>query len=145
MSNFKKEQTGYNGVSQANIEKMTKYTENGIVKSHVKRNFTMVSNLISQSIELTAIEKALWIVLEGLPDNFNVSLERISGLYMRESSKTLKRAARNLEKYGFLYRERKSTGHVIYHLFDDIEECKQLITRIGKPTGKFVHEAIYPL
>lgn len=77
--------------------------------------FTQVSNEVMYDRNLSAKAKGLYSYLYAKPDNWDFAIDRIA-LEMTDGRKSINNGLHELEKEGYLFREKQPTGRVIYIL-----------------------------
>lgn len=77
--------------------------------------FTQVSNEVLYDSNLSAKAKGLYAYLYAKPEKWDFAIDRIAN-EMADGRKSVNNGLQELEQQGYLYRERKSTGRVIYVL-----------------------------
>jgi len=78
-------------------------------------DFTQVKNAILENKELSLKAKGLFAYLYSKPDGWDFSHKRIA-LEMKESSNTIAKILKELEKNGYLKRKRLHTGRMNYFI-----------------------------
>jgi hypothetical protein len=85
--------------------------------------FGMVPNELLNNSEISFKAKGLFCFIQSKPDGWKFSVEKIA-LQSKEAKTSIAEGLKELEKYGFLVREKKQNGNgftVDYHLFFEPE------------------------
>jgi hypothetical protein len=84
--------------------------------------FTQVANEVLNNPTLSLKAKGLYSYLYSKPDGWDFAIERIAKETL-EGEKSIRTGIHELEKHGYLYRERQASGRVLYLLHTQLEKA----------------------
>lgn len=90
--------------------------------------FTQVANSVLNNESLSLVAKGLYCYLASKPDGWNFNYKRIAK-DTGSADRSILKYLQELEKVGYLFRERESSGRVTYHLHHE-PECKKAPVQI---------------
>ena len=110
----------------------------------MQQAFSVLPNQILLDKRLALESKILWVYIQGKPKDWDFSAYRIAS-QLDISEKTVRKYLAELEKYGYLVRNRKCTGRVEYYLFcPPIEPSGNIYLEATEPSGKIVRRENSP-
>lgn len=84
-------------------------------------NFTQIANDLLNDSRISAKAKGIYSYIFSKPDNWDFSIERIQDDFT-DGVKALSSGIKELEKYGYLKREKQSNGRNIYFVYQTSQE-----------------------
>lgn len=93
----------------------------GKLKQHKKNGFTIIDNTIIRNKDISLKAKGMMLVLSSLPNGWNFTENGLTSI-LKESRDSVRTTLKELEKHGYLHRERVRDengkyGGTDYHLY----------------------------
>lgn len=113
-----------------------------VVRVHKKNNYTVISNEIFKNKKMSLKAKGLFCTMLSLPDSWNYSLSGLESICC-EGIKAIRSTLKELEKFGYLYREKihGKDGKIgyIYHIYEDPCDCDTVLPKPCDQNGHAVN------